>query len=126
MASRHDTPAPLTRDGPVTDDRARSDASSGEKRAEPVVDYRGTGIMWTAVALVVAIAMFVIIALQNMRDVEFDFLWFDAAIPLSLILAITFATALVVGEVTGFVWRRRRRNRLRERDELRRLRSGSG
>ena len=129
MASRHDTPPP-----PASDENAdRTDASrtdgsaatDGRADDEPVRDYRGTGIIWAAVGLVLAVALFVIITLQNMQDVEFSFLWFDAATPLSLILAITFAVALVIGEVIGFVWRRRRRTRLRERDELRRLRSST-
>lgn len=124
MESRHDTQAPSASDGAT----ARTDAhtSTGDQSSdEPVRDYRGTGIIWTAVALVAAIALLVIVAFQNTQDVEFTFLWFDASTPLSLILVITFGIALVIGEVIGFVWRHRRRTRLRERDELRRLRSQS-
>jgi uncharacterized integral membrane protein len=126
MASRHETPAPRTPDGPTIDtgDPTPPSPATGQ-RTETVRDYRGAGIMWTGVALVAAVAVFVIITLQNMQDVEFDFLWFDVVTPLSLILAITFALALILGEVIGFVWRHRRRNRLRERDELRRLRGSS-
>lgn len=106
-----------------TKQSSRTDESS--PTGAPVRDYRGAGIMWTAVAPVVAVALFVVVALQNTQDVDFSFLWFDVSAPLILILAITFGAALVVGEVIGFVWRRRRRTRLRERDELRRLRKKS-
>lgn len=78
--------------------------------------------MWSAVALLTALAALLVVIIQNTHDVAFEFLWFDVQTPLSLVLAITFGVALVVGEVVGFVWRRRRRTRMRERDELRRLR----
>lgn len=124
MATRHDTTTESVSDEatPTT-----TDAPAGRtgRQGESVREYRGTGIIWSAVALLVAISLFVLVIVQNSQDVEFEFLWFDVAMPLSLILAITFGVALVVGEVTGFVWRRRRRTRLREREELRRLRSGS-
>jgi uncharacterized integral membrane protein len=90
--------------------------------AEPARDFRGTGIMWGAVALVAVAVLFVVVALQNAHDVEFDFLWATVQTPLILIIAITIAVTLVVDEVVGFLWRRRRRTRLREREELRSLR----
>lgn len=111
-----------------TSDEAPTAATTADRdasREEPVREYRGTGIIWSAVALLAAIVAIVVVVIQNTHDVEFDFLWFDVSMPLSLILAITFGLALVLGEVTGFVWRRRRRTRLRERDELRRLRARS-
>lgn len=86
-------------------------------------EYRGTGIMWGAIALVLIAAAFVIVALQNSHTVEFEFLWLDVSTPLILIIAITIAATLVVDEVVGLLWRRRRRTRLREREELRELRS---
>lgn len=122
-----------TRDSttPNTTDETTAAPTNAERRtdrtnAETVREYRGTGIIWSAVGLLVAIALFVVIAFQNTHDVDFEFLWFDVATPLSLILVITFGIALVLGEVIGFVWRHRRRTRLREREELRRLRERPG
>jgi uncharacterized integral membrane protein len=92
---------------------------------ETVRDYRGTGIMWTALALIVALALLVAIAFQNTHDVVFDFLLWDTQLPLILILLITFGLAVVASETIGFIWRHRRRRRLRERDELKRLRRNS-
>ena len=45
------------------------------------------------------------------------------AIALVVIAAITIAATLVVDEVVGLPWHRRRRTRLRERAELKELRS---
>ena len=122
--ARHETSASPASDEATTDVEHHTRSESASVDA-PIREYRGTGIIWSAVALIVAVALFVVIALQNMQDVEFEVLWFDLSTPLSLIVAITFGLALVTGEVIGFVWRRRRRTRLREREELRRLRKRS-
>ena len=105
-----------------TPDATPADSPRPADRAEPVRDYRGTGIMWTALALIAALALLVIVAFQNTHDVMFEFLWWDTPLPLILILLITFGLAVLVAESVGFVWRHRRRRRLRERDELKRLR----
>ena len=97
-------------------------AGGAERSDEPVREYRGSGIMWSGFALIVSMAVLVIIAFQNTQDVEFNFLWFDVAIPLIVILAITAGIAVVATETIGFVWRHRRRRARRERDELKRLR----
>lgn len=95
----------------------------GTTTATPEKEYRGAGIMWGAIALVVVTAVFVIMAVQNANDVEFDFLWLTVTTPLILIIAITIAVTLVIDELVGLLWRRQRRGRLRDREELRRLRS---
>ncbi len=102
-----------------TDSAASTTSTNG---TDTVREYRGTGIMWTGLALLAALALLVIVAFQNTHDVVFDFLWWEAQIPLILILLITFALAVLASETIGFVWRHRRRRRLRERDELERLR----
>jgi uncharacterized integral membrane protein len=89
---------------------------------EPKREYRGTGIMWGAVGLGLVLAAFVIVVIQNGQSVELDFLWVTTDTPLSLIVAVTAAVSLLLGEAIGFIWRRRRRRRLQEREELRRLR----
>lgn len=103
---------------------AAADAGPADRSSDDdaVRDFRGTGIIWGAVALLVLAAGFVVVAVQNSHDVEFDFLWTTTTTPLILIIAITIAVTLVVDEVVGLLWRRRRRSRLREREELRRLR----
>lgn len=88
-----------------------------------VREYKGTGIMWGAVGLVLLLVAFIVVVLQNAQNVDFDFLWITVTTPLSLIIAITTAASLAVGELIGFVWRRRRRSDLQRREELRQLRS---
>jgi uncharacterized integral membrane protein len=111
--SNPDTPADV--DDPTTAERAAD--------AEPIRDYRGTGIVWGGVLVVVLAVALLMVGFQNSHDVEFNFLWIDTSAPLVLILAFTVAAAVVIDEIVGVVWRRRRRTRLRERDELKRLRS---
>jgi len=105
----------------VADDRSAGQTGSAD--AEPVRDYRGTGIIWGGVLVLFLAIGLIIVAFQNSQDVEFDFLWIDTTAPLVLILAIAIAAAVVVDEIVGFLWRRRRRSRMRDREELKRLRS---
>lgn len=78
--------------------------------------------MWGAIALGVVLVAFIIVVIQNSDNVAFQFLWFDVSTPLSLIVAVTVAASLVLGEAIGFVWRRRRRSRMQDHEELTRLR----
>lgn len=87
------------------------------------VEYRGTGVMWSAVALLVGIGLLVIIALQNTHDVPIDVLWFDFEAPLALLVIVVIAVTVLVTEAVGLIWRRRRRTRRSEHDELQRLRT---
>lgn len=100
-----------------------TDAAGRDGEPETIRDYRGTGVVWGAILVLVLAVALIIAAFQNGQDVEFDFLWIDTTAPLVLILAIAIAAAIVVDEIVGFLWRRSRRNRLRDRDELERLRS---
>jgi uncharacterized integral membrane protein len=93
-----------------------------ESSPERVREYRGAGIMWSAIALVVLLVAFVIVIIQNADNVEFEFLWISVTTPLALIVAIAVASSLAVGEIIGFTWRRHRRGDLQRREELRRLR----
>lgn len=121
-AATSDAPATGTRS---TDARVSDEHVSNERAPDPVREYPGTGIMWSGIALIVLLTLLVVLAFQNTQAVDFDFLWFDTLVSLSLILAITAGIAVVATEAVGFVWRHRRRKLRRERDELKRLRSGA-
>lgn len=114
---------PMTNQDDTHGPARSSDAEGTETTSEPQTEYRGAGIMWGAIALVLVAAAFVIVAMQNAHDVEFDFLWWSVSTPLILIIAITIAVTLVIDELVGLLWRRQRRSRLRDREELRRLRA---
>src|SRR6056297_2094324 len=128
--ARQDRNAPSTdADRRTTDDASaeeHSSTSAPTSETEPVRDYRGTGVVWGGILVLLLAIGLIIVAFQNSQEVEFDFLWIDTTAPLVLILAITVAAAIVIDEIVGSVWRRRRRSRLRDREELKRLRSQQG
>ena len=100
-----------------------TDTTTDTEGVTTSTEYRGTGIIWTAVAILVAIVLAVIVSFQNTQDVDIEFLWMDGSIPLVLLLLITVGATVVVTEAIGLVWRHRRRKRLSDRRELRELRS---
>lgn len=113
--------SPSSTGSPVTPSGQETDS----KTETPAPEYRGVGIMWGAVALVIGLVLLVIVALQNIQDVELQLLWFETEAPLVLIVLVAVAIAVVLEEVIGFIWRHRRRVRLKEREELQRLRKRS-
>ena len=122
-APRHEPSHPETSDHPEhSDTEAHPDAPNDQLPTRTVREYKGTGIMWGAIGLVLLLVGFIIVVLQNGDNVEFNFLWITVTTPLSLVIAVTTAVSLAVGELIGFVWRRRRRSDLQRREELRRLR----
>lgn len=106
-------------------DPATHDADTGKSGAgtpdEPIRDYRGAGIMWSAIAVLVVLAAFIIVVIQNSESVPFEFLWITVDTPLALIIAVAVAASLAIGETIGWAWRRHRRGDLQRREELRRL-----
>lgn len=114
---------PAHNTAPDAQNTAPDARTAGTSDQEPIRDYRGTGIVWGGILVLLLAVALIIAAFQNGQDVEFDFLWINTTAPLVLILAITIAAAIVIDEIVGFLWRRQRRNRLRERDELKRLRA---
>jgi len=92
------------------------DRREGSRRARAA--RRGAGT-WVAIGFVVSSALVVLIA-QNTDAVEIEWLWWEARIPLAVLLLATglFASGLTV--LVGTIWRRRRRRRIRHQDALQR------
>lgn len=63
-----------------------------------------------------------VIAIQNTREVTVVFLAWEVGAPLVAVLLTAGIAGVVLDEVLGFVWRRRRRRNLAEHVELDRLR----
>lgn len=85
--------------------------------------FEGVGIIGGVVALVVAAAVVVAAIVQNTDDVGFELLWFDIESPLVVLLLCSALFAVIVDQLVGLVWRRRRRELRRMRQELERRRA---
>lgn len=82
------------------------------------VEYRGTGFYVSLVFTAIVVIVLLVLALQNTETVQFEFLGWDIDIPLFGIILIAVLLAIVVDEMVGLVWRRSRRRRLSEQQEL--------
>jgi uncharacterized integral membrane protein len=83
----------------------------------------GRGLWWTfAAGLVVAAAILVAIV-QNGRAVSLHYLVWDVHVSLIVVILTTALLAILLDEIGGLVWRRRRRAKVGRRSELERLRA---
>jgi uncharacterized integral membrane protein len=89
------------------------------------VTHAGSGMAWGAVVILVALALLVVFAIQNTDPVPVEFLWLDGEYPLALVILITVAVVVLLVELFGLLYRRRRRKRVAERQELKRFRDSS-
>jgi uncharacterized integral membrane protein len=91
----------------------------------PEVTHKGSGVAWGAVVILIGLALLVVFAVQNTDPVPVEFLWLHGEYPLSLVILITVAVVVLFVELFGLFYRRRRRKRVAEREELKRLRGSS-
>jgi uncharacterized integral membrane protein len=75
-----------------------------------------TGIAWGAVLLLVLIGLIVVFVVQNTATVPVDFLWLSGDFSLALVLLVTIGATIVITEVAGLVYRRRRRRARAEKN----------
>jgi uncharacterized integral membrane protein len=99
----------------------RRRGSVGRERPadEAVGDFRGAGVAAGAVVLLAAAVLIVVVVAQNGERVAFEFLWWDATVPLALLLLIAAVATVVIDQVVGMVWRYRRRRVRAVTSELR-------
>lgn len=86
------------------------------------VEYAGTGFYVGLGATLVVALILLVLAVQNTQDVMVSFLGWDFTFPLFGVAIGAALAAVVLDELIGLVWRRRRRAQLADRAELRRLR----
>ncbi len=84
--------------------------------------FVGTGLFWGLIVGVILALVFIILAAQNTGTITVSFLGWDFSTPLIVLILGALLVGVVVTELFGLVYRKRRRRTLKERDELQRLR----
>lgn len=110
-----------------TGSAATPDLSTAEEAGmdrEPIGErvFVGTGLFWGLIAGVILALIVLILAAQNTDTITVSFLGWDFSTPLIVLILGAVLIGVVVTELFGLVYRKRRRRTLNERDELQRLR----
>jgi uncharacterized integral membrane protein len=84
--------------------------------------FMGTGLLWSLIVGVFLTLVVIILAAQNSGTIRLSFLGWDFSTPLIVLILSALLIGVVVTELFGLVYRKRRRRTLKERDELQRLR----
>lgn len=92
-------------------------------KVKPEKVYKGTGLYWGFLAVLITLIALVILAAQNTAPVRFSFAVWELEYPLVAIILATIGFSVLLDEAVGFVWRHRRRRALADRAELRDLRA---
>lgn len=82
----------------------------------------GTGIAWSVILLLFGIALVVVFSVQNTDPVPVKFLWMEGQFPFAIVILVTVGVIILLTELIGLSYRRRRRRRVAEREELRKYR----
>lgn len=102
------------------------EAVTGSEQTAPVAApdrvFVGTGVFWGLIVGVVLALVVVILAAQNTGTVTIAFLGWDFSTPLIVLILGSLLIGIVLDELFGLVYRKRRRRTLRDREELNRLR----
>ena len=85
--------------------------------------FAGTGLFWGLIVVLLLGVAIVILAAQNPEPVELRWLGFEIDVSLVAIILATAVVAVILDQLIGLAWRRRRRQALGEHEELRRLRA---
>ncbi len=106
-------------------DRSATSASRDEqvRAATGREHYAGTGIAGVLIAALIAAAAALVFIAQNGESVAVQWLWVDFRVSLAVIILSSALLTVAVDEALGLAWRSRRRRRLRDTEELHRLRS---
>ncbi|MEX2323015.1 MAG: lipopolysaccharide assembly protein LapA domain-containing protein [Acidimicrobiia bacterium] len=115
VASHHDTPA--TDHAAIEKAEATRRQNAGERKV-----FVGTGFFWGLVFGVLITAVVIVFAAQNTASIEVRFLGWRFTTPLIVLILGSVLAGVIIDEVAGLVYRRRKRRILNEREELKRLR----
>jgi uncharacterized integral membrane protein len=107
---------------PAADAGSEAEKEKTTRRAEPERVFVGTGLFWGLIFGVILALAVIILAAQNTDTVTISFLAWEFSTPLIVLILGALLIGVIVDELLGLVYRKRRRRTLRERDELKRLR----
>lgn len=106
----------------MTDERNEPAEPSAQEPSPPEEPPRPSptkvGVPWGIIFFVILSVLIAVFAVQNVQDVELQFLGWAGEFPLILIVVGVFAIGVVLDEILGAVIRRRRRIRQAEKQEL--------
>lgn len=77
------------------------------------------GFPWGGVVTTVGLILVIVFAVQNTDSVAVQFLWIEGQFPLAMVILVTALATTVLTVLGGAVYRRARRTRRAERQELR-------
>ncbi len=110
----------------MTDDQFETSPPDEEQPASPEPTIvPEPGFPWVALIAIVGISLTVVFAVQNTELVPVHFLWLDGEYPLALVILITVAVTVLIAALVGFSYRRRRKRRMVEQQELKRYREST-
>ena len=92
-----------------------------DPRPSPKLTAR-TELPFGLVFLLLLALLIVVFAVQNTQSVRIQFLVWEGRFPLAIVIIAVVVATIVLDELLGLVFRRRRRKRAAERAELERLR----
>ena len=84
---------------------------------------RGLGIWWTFAGALVVLGAVIVAVAQNSQHVRLHYLAWTASVSLIVVVLTTALAAVLIDEVGGLIWRRRRRAKNGSRSELEHLRT---
>ncbi len=106
----------------MTDERNEPVDPSAPEPSPPAEPPRPSptkvGAPWGIIFFVILSVLIAVFAVQNVQDVELQFLGWAGEFPLILIVVGVFAIGVILDEILGAVIRRRRRIRQAEKQEL--------
>lgn len=120
-----ETNAPSVAADPIDADTEVGDVDTAAPEAQPVPPtvYKGAGVRWSLLGVLILAVLIVVLALQNPDNVKFAFLTFSITAPLSAIILGTAVVAVALDELAGWIWGIRKRRRLRTKAELKQFKA---
>jgi uncharacterized integral membrane protein len=106
-------------------EKKRQQDRAGDGSAADRKVFVGTGFFWGLIVGLVLATMVIILAAQNTASVTVHFLGWRIETPLIVLILGALLIGIILDEIAGAIYRRRRRRILNERAELERLRGAS-